>query len=182
MYQEDLNCIIDTMRILVKEKDDKSFYYKSIKKIAKMMELGKELYTFNPSNPLVKITKIDYLGLQEFYQVKAFSGSRIIIGKDAEIQVDGEWIKIFELRFHEKIYEFNLIKDLYLDTYITDIYYYEKRKAYRVHIDDENGMITNNFMIRFPGACQPEVTELEEKPPEEEIKDAPIAIKGNTKK
>ena len=69
--------------------------------------------------------------------------------------VDGEWIKVYELRFHEKIYEYNIIKNLYLDTYLTDIYFHNKQKAFRIHIDNENGIIINSLLIRFPGYCPP---------------------------
>ena len=160
IYEIDLNCITDTMRVLVKEKEDKNFKYKTIRKIAKLLEKGVELYSFNPNNPLVKILKIEYVGLQEFYKIKAFSGSQLLLGKEAEVFVDGDWLKVYELRFHEKVYEFNIIKNLYLDTYFTDIYYHNKQKAFKVHIDDEYGIIVNSLMIRFPGYCPPPVNDL----------------------
>jgi hypothetical protein len=164
-YIEDLNCTAETTKILIKEKDDKYFIYKPIKKIIKLLEANKELYSFNPKVQLNKIHKIEFLGIQEFFKISTFSGSRILLGKDAEIFVDGDWIKVFELRFHEKIYEYNLIRELYLDTFITDIAYYGKGKGYRVIFEDENGIIMNNLMIRFPAKKQTvEASEVPESP------------------
>ena len=150
MYLLDEICLGEQARILVKEKDDPFYVYKSVKQLRKLLEAGKELYSFNFYNPLNKISAIEFVGLQPMWHIQSFSGSQIFIGLGAEIFVDGEWIKVSELRFYEKIYEYDLVHELYHETFITNFQESKKDRGYRVIFEDFNGICVNNYFIRFP--------------------------------
>ena len=159
MYILDENCIADNSKILVKEKEQNFFTYKSIKQILKLLEDKKEVFSFNFYNPMNRIIQIEFVGIQQFWQVQSFSGSRLLIGVDAEIFVDGEWILVQDLRHHEKIYEYNLVQEIYAETFIQDFHESKKTRGYRVIFEDQNGICVNNYFIRFP-------ERIEEKEPE----------------
>jgi len=166
VYLLDENCISEHSRILVKEKEDSFFVYKSVKKILKLLEQKKELYSFNFYTPLNKILGIEFIGLQPLWHVQSFSGSQIFLGIEAEIFVDGEWIKVSELRHHEKIYEYDIVRELYHETFILNFQESKKSRGYRVIFEDPNGICVNNYFLRFPDRIEekePVTTKKEQK-------------------
>jgi len=149
MYVEDFSCVAEKSKILVKEKGKKFFTYKTVSKIAKLLADEGELYTLDCNIELNRITKIEYIGVQEFYEIKTFSGGLIHIGKDTDIFVDGVWIPMYELLFHEKIYLYDILDDTFRNTYVTSIELYKNLRAVKIYAEKEDGIVVNNFMIRF---------------------------------
>ena len=149
IYHEIFDCTAEKSRVLVKEKGKKFFSYKSVEKLIVLLENKKELYSMDTNTKDEKILKIEYFGLQDFIELKTFSGSKILLGKNTEIFVDGVWVQAMDILFHEKIYEYDFLKDHFKDTFITDIKNHSKLKAYKIFTENNNGLVINNFLVRF---------------------------------
>jgi len=149
IYQIETRILEESAKILVKEKDQRYFTYKPIKKIVKMLAEKKVLYSLGFDLALNKILDVQFVGLQDFFEVKTFSGSKIKIGIDAEIYVDGEWVRVEEILFHEKIYEYNMLQDVFRDTFITHIDKSGNYRAYKISIERPEGIVINNLIVRF---------------------------------
>lgn len=156
MYQLNQFCTLATSRILVKEKNSKFFTYKTVKNIYKLLESGTELFSLDDNMLLNKITHVENVSLQEeFIEIRTFSGSRLIIGTDVHIFVDSVWLYLNELEFHEKIWEYNFLKDFFHPTYITHIQpYIKKTIGYRVYAENDSGIVMNNLIVRFQGIIE----------------------------
>ncbi|MCL2064275.1 MAG: hypothetical protein FWG98_07885 [Candidatus Cloacimonetes bacterium] len=151
IYTIETKILAEKSKILVKEKDGKYFSYMSLRKIQKLLEEKKEIFSMGYDQALNKILSIEFVGLQDFYEIKTFSGSKVILGIDCEVYIDGEWVKIEEIVFHEKIYVYDILGDVFRDTYITYVGSSGNYKAYRVEIEKEFGIIVNNLFVRFYG-------------------------------
>ena len=149
MYKEDFICVAEKSKILVKEKNKKFFSYKSVKNIIKLMAQKKDFYSLDTNFNLNKITKIESIGVQEFYYIKTFAGSRIFIGKDTDIFVDGYWTRAYEVLYHEKIFVYDIMDSVFHETYTTDVKPYRKLKAVKIFTENEDGIVVNDFTIRF---------------------------------
>ena len=149
MYKEDLICVAEKSKILVKEKNKKFFTYISVNNIVKLMAQKKEFYTLDTTFNLNKITKIESIGVQEFYFIKAFTGNQIFIGKDTDIFVDGYWTPAYKVLYHEKIFVYDLVQNIFHETYTTDVKPYRKLKAVKIYAEKEDGIVVNNFTVRF---------------------------------
>jgi hypothetical protein len=150
MYNEDFCCVAEKSKILVKEKGKKFFTYKPVNRVIKLITEKKiELFSLDTKYGLNKITKIESIGSQDFYEIKTFSGCTLYLGKDTEICVDSEWLPMNELLFHEKIFVYDVLNDMFHDTYITSIKKYRHMKAVKIYSENEYGIVVNNFMIRF---------------------------------
>jgi len=149
MYKEDFICVAEKSRVLVKEKNQKFFTYKSVNNIVKQMALKKEFYSLDTKFNLNKITKIENIGVQEFYFINTFSGSKIFIGKDTDVFVDGYWIPTYEMLYHEKIFVYDLLNNVFHETYTTDVKPYRKLKAVKIFAENEDGIVVNDFTVRF---------------------------------
>ena len=149
IYKIETNILAERSKILVKEKDDKFFTYKSLKKIIKLLEDKKVLYSMGFDLEVNKIQKIEFVGLQDFYEIKTFSGAKIRIGIDSEVYIDGEWVRVEEILFHEKIYVYDLLSDVFRDTLITHLGKSGNYKAYKISHERDEGIIVNNLIVRF---------------------------------
>ena len=149
MYQDFSVCVSDKAKILVKEKDAKHFEYIGIKKLMLALDNKKELYSLDLHSKLHKIVRMEYLTPQDFFEIRTFTGSRILLGVENELYVDTFWVKVNDLIYHEKIYEWDFLKNLYIDSFITKIEYYGKRLAYQIYSEKDTGFIVNNILIRF---------------------------------
>ncbi len=147
--KENFNCISEKARILTKKIDDRFFTYLNIEKIIKALNEKSELFILNAENMTEKIKKIEYIGLQDFLEIKTFSGSKVQLGKDTDIFVDDEWITAKEVRFHEEIFEYNIIHNHFNESFIIKIHDYKKLKAYQIFTENNKGLVINNFLIRF---------------------------------
>lgn len=149
MYEVNQNCISEKSKILVKKKDAKYFTYVSLSKLIKMLEEKKECYTLSSEGMSEKILKVECIGIQDFYEIKTFSGSRIFTGKETEFFVDGEWITAKEILFHETIYEYDFLRSHFKETFITSLKDVKDYKGYRIFTDKNEGVIVNNLIVRF---------------------------------
>jgi hypothetical protein len=137
----------------VKESEKKYFTYKTVKQLGDLTDKGIELYSLDDNMQLNKIVSVEGVSVQEdFWEIRTFSGSKLIVGADTHIFVDGTWLLIDELEFYEKIWEFNIIKDYFHPTYITHIQPYKRKDlAYRIYAENDSGFVMNNFIVRFQG-------------------------------
>ena len=149
IYAIETSILAEKSKILVKEKNQKYFTYKSVKKIEKLLTEKKELYSIGYDLALNKILKIEFVGLQDFYKVETFSGSKLIIGVDCEIYIDGEWVRVEEVLYHEKIFQYDLLDNVFRKTIITKIGSYANLKAYNITIERSAGIVVNNLIVRF---------------------------------
>ena len=149
MYIEDLDCVASRSRILIIEKGKKFFTYKPIEKVIKMLTDKHEIYSLDRTSGINRILAIESAFVQDFIEIRTFAGSKIHVGKHAEIFVDGEWVKSEEIVYHEKIYEFNILKDFFVDTIVYDIRSSGKKKAYKIYAEKDTGIVVNNYVIRF---------------------------------
>jgi len=148
MYIEDFVCVAERSRVLVKEKGKKFFTYKSINEIIKLWALKKELYTLDSTINVNKIIKIESIGVQEMCIIKTFSGNELFLGKDTEVFVDGFWTPMSEVIYHENIHVYDLLENVFKETYITNLEPYKKLKAVKIYAENENGIIVNGFTVR----------------------------------
>ena len=120
-----------------------------IERILKLLEEDKkELYSLDQNASINKLLKIECIGVQEIHEVKTFAGARICVGKEVEFNVDNVWIPLEELLYHEKIYEYSLVKNRFVETYLIKIEAYKKMLAYKLFAEKNTGIIVNNLMIR----------------------------------
>jgi hypothetical protein len=148
IYEQNLDCVSEKAKILVKQKEDKYFKYLNIGKLAYLLEEKKEMFTLNANYKIDKIIKIESIGLQEFMEIKTFSGSKVLIGQEAEVYIDDEWILSNQLRFHEDVFEYDIFKNDFKETFIMDIQQNKKSKAYQVFTEQNNGFVVNNLLVR----------------------------------
>ena len=113
------------------------------------MALKKEFYSLDTKFNLNKITKIESIGVQEFYFIKTFSGSQIFIGKDTDVFVDGYWTPAYEILYHENIFVYDFLHNIFHETYTTDVRPHKKLKAVKIYAENEDGIVVNDFNIRF---------------------------------
>jgi len=159
IYPEILCCLNGKSRILCKEKDEKRYTYRPLKKVIKLLDEKKELFSFSPVLEPNKIIAIEDVYVQEFIELTTFNGSRIMLGNEAEVHVDGEWLKVYEIEWHEKIYIFDILTNMWRDTYISSIKPYKKDFAYKVIAENDTGVVANNFLVRFVESEVPQVDE-----------------------
>ncbi|MDD4154981.1 MAG: hypothetical protein PHY08_00220 [Candidatus Cloacimonetes bacterium] len=148
IYEQNLDCVSEKAKILVKQKEDKYFKYLNIGKLAYLLEEKKEMFTLNANYKIDKIIKIESIGLQEFMEIKTFSGSKVLIGQEAEVYIDDEWILSNQLRFHEDVFVYDIFKNDFKETFIMDIQQNKKSKAYQVFTEQNNGFVVNNLLVR----------------------------------
>ena len=149
IYKEESSFVDEKSRILVKEKDDKHFKYLTVKKLINHLENDKTYYTIGKDLELNKITKITFVGVQDFVELRTFVGSKLFVGKGTEVYVDDEWIKAEEILYHEKIYQYNLLDDTFRETFITKNDPASKRRSYRIETENSEGLVVDNFIVRF---------------------------------
>ena len=150
IYQEYLSCLSDKAKILLKEKNDKYLAYVPILNLLTMFQdKKKEYYTLDEHSHLHRVKGIEYVGMQEFFILETFSGSKLYLGQDTEILVDTQWIMAHQITYHERIYEYNFLNNHFQETYITMFEHYGAMKAYQVYSEKDTGMIVDNLIIRF---------------------------------
>jgi len=149
IYPEILCCLNGKSRILCKEKDETHYTYKTLKKVIKLLEEKKEIYSFSPVKVPNKIIAIEDAYAQEFTEITTFNGSRIMLGSEAEVHVDGEWLRVYQIEWHEKIFIYDILSNMWRDTYITSIKPYKRDFAYKLHAENDTGIVANNFIVRF---------------------------------
>jgi len=149
IYPVILSCLSEKSRILCREKDQIEYTYKPLKKVIKLLDEEKEIYSFSPILVPNRITAIEEAYLQDFTEITTFIGSRISLGAETEVLVDDEWLKVYEMEWHEKIYIYDVLGSAWKDTYITSIKPVKKHFGFRVFSENDTGIIVNNFLIRF---------------------------------
>ena len=162
-YTPETRILSEKARILVKEKQDKFYKYIPIKKIIKLLEKGKELYSMSNKQMLNQILSIEFVGLQEFYELFTFSGGKLYIGIDCQVYVDDEWVSMEEIVYYEKLYYYDILGDLFRDTFITQIAPSGTFRGYKVAVERNDGIIVDSLIIRFENDPEPEeINESEE--------------------
>jgi hypothetical protein len=148
-YPEIQSCISEKSKILIREKDKQLYTYKTLKQVAKLLSEKKEIYSIGEKLKVNKILSIEEAFVQEFWEIKTFSGATIYIGNMTEIFVDGSWIYTPELEYHERIYVYDILHDIFAATFVTSILPSTKYlKAYKVYAEHDTGIVVNNFIIR----------------------------------
>jgi hypothetical protein len=149
-YTEYNSCLSNKAKILLKEKNDKFMAFVPIIKLIEMLQVPKkEYYTLDQNSHLHRVKGIEFIGMQEFFELQTFSGSTILLGHDTEILIDTFWLKARELEYHEKIWEYNFLMGNFEETFITKFEYIGIEKAYQVYSEKNTGMIIDNLLIRF---------------------------------
>ena len=151
IYTIETKILSERARFLVKEKDKKTFTYMSLRKVEKLLDEKRELYSIGYDLTPNKILKIEFVGLQDFYEIKTFSGSRLYIGVDCELYIDGEWVRVEEVLFHEKLFYYDFLSDVFRHSYITKTGNAGNFKAFKVEIENKTGIIVNSLIVRFEG-------------------------------
>jgi hypothetical protein len=144
------NCISEKARILVKEKEQQYFRYEKIKRVLKLLEDKRVLYSLNYEDRLVRVVSVVECAIQNFTEVATFAGSRIFIGVEGQLCVDNVWLTIPEVEFHEKIFEYDILSGHFKETFITTIKPYRKKmEAFQISTEDDTGLIVDNLITRL---------------------------------
>ena len=143
----------------------------------KLLEEKKELYSMGYKQTLNRIISAEFVGLQDFYEIHTFSGGKVTLGIDCQVYVDDEWIEMEDILFYEKLYVYDILSDVFRDTYITKIGPDGNHRAFKVTVENNDGIIIDSIIIRFEGDPVAEIsdsspeTEIPDPPPETEIPD-----------
>ncbi len=140
--------ISDKARIWMREESQKHFYYGSISNLLALLKEKKKIFTVSLSHKETQIISCEFSDQTDLYELKSFSGSKIIIGKDVLFHIDSVWVPLHDIKHHEKITEFNILNNHFKESYAIKVSKIENCKSYKISTQDHT-IVINNFLIKL---------------------------------
>jgi hypothetical protein len=146
--EHEVKTISERSLIWLRHENDKFYSYHSPNQIIQALKDKKKMYSISNSSQESLITHCEFVGQFDLYEVKLFSGSKIICNEFIEVNIEKLWVPVNEINFYEQLIEFDIYSNHFKETYIVGLTEIPNSRACVIDTSDHMAVI-NNFLVKL---------------------------------